>query len=146
MLLSEVLEHLGQPVLDVAYEAFAMTTIRELEDLRLEARELAIEAELAAGRHRSAMPEIEALLVEHPLHERLHRHRMVALYRCGRQSEALEAFRVLRDTLDSELGLEPGPELRQLELEILRQSPALAAPSRPDGLARIGAGASHRPF
>src|SRR4051812_9117598 len=104
----------GPPLADVAYEPFAMTTIRELEDLRLEARELAIEAELAAGRHRSAMPEIEALLTEHPLHERLHRHRMVALYRCGRQSEALEAFRVLRGTLVSELGLEPGPELRQL--------------------------------
>src|SRR4051812_3184904 len=101
----------GPPLADVAYEPFAMTTIRELEDLRLEASELAIEAELAAGRHRSVVPEIEALLVEHPFHERLHGHRMVALYRCGRQSEALEAFRVLRDTLVSELGLEPGPEL-----------------------------------
>src|SRR4051794_83613 len=146
MLLSEVLEHLGQPVLDVAYEAFAMTTIRELEDLRLEASELAIEAELSAGRHRSAVPEIEALLVEHPLHERLHGHRMVALYRCGRQSEALEAFRVLRDTLVSELGLEPGPELRQLELEILRQSPALAAPPSRDALVPFGARASDPPF
>ncbi|HEY6886821.1 MAG TPA: BTAD domain-containing putative transcriptional regulator [Solirubrobacter sp.] len=118
----------GSPLADLAYEPFAASAIRELEDLRLEATELAIEAELAAGRHRRVVPEIEVLLAQHPLHERLHGHRMLALYRCGRQSEALEAFRALRHTLISELGLEPGPELRQLELEILRQSPALAAP------------------
>ena len=118
----------GPPLADVAYEPFAAAVVRTLEDLRLDALELAIEADLAAGRHRDVVVEIEALVAAHPLRERLHAQRMVALYRCGRQSEALAAYRFARATLVSELGLEPGPELRRLEAEILMQSPALAAP------------------
>jgi DNA-binding SARP family transcriptional activator len=115
----------GPPFADVAYEPFAATAIRRLEDLRLDALELAIEADLGAGRHRAVVVEIEALVTEHPLRERLHGQRIVALYRSGRQSEALEAYRQARRTLVSQVGIEPGPELRRLEGEVLAQSPAL---------------------
>ena len=99
--------------------------IRRLEELRETAAELAIEADLAAGRHHEVVGEIEALLAENPLRERLHAQRMLALYRCGRQAEALEAYRHARRTLVEEIGVEPGPELRRLHDAILRQDPSL---------------------
>ena len=83
--------------------------IRRLEELRLNAAELAIDADLAAGRHQEVVPEIDALLAENPLRERLHAQRMLALYRCGRQGEALAAYRQARATLVEEIGIEPGP-------------------------------------
>jgi DNA-binding SARP family transcriptional activator len=119
----------GPPLADVAYEPFAAPVVRELDELRLDALELAIDGDLGAGRHRAVVAEIEALVAEHPLRERLHGQLMVALYRCGRQSEALEAFRTARRRLVSELGIEPSHELRHLETEILAQSPALEPPA-----------------
>ena len=103
----------GDPLADVADEPFADAEIRRLEELRLAAAELAIEADLAAGRHHELVGEIDALLAENPLRERLHAQRMLALYRCGRQAEALEAYRHARSTLVEEIGVEPSAELRR---------------------------------
>ena len=116
----------GEPLADIAAEPFAGAEIRRLEELRLTAAELAIDADLAAGRHQELLGEIDALLAENPLRERLYAQRMLALYRCGRQADALEAFREARATLVEEIGLEPGPALQRLQAAILRQDPALA--------------------
>jgi WD40 repeat protein len=115
----------GDPLADLADEPFAAAEIRRLEELRETAAELAIDADLAAGRHQEIVGEVDALLAENPLRERLHGQRMLALYRCGRQAEALEAYRHARRTLVEEIGVEPGPELRRLHDAILRQDPAL---------------------
>ena len=115
----------GPPLADVADEPFAAPQIRRLEELRLEATELAIDADLAVGRHAEVAAEIEGLIAEHPLRERLHGQRMLALYRCGRQAEALEAFRDARRVLVEQIGVEPGPELRRLHDAILRQDAGL---------------------
>ncbi len=124
----------GAPLADVADEPFAGPEIRRLEELRLNAAELAIDADLAAGRHQEVVPEIDALLAENPLRERLHAQRMLALYRCGRQGEALDAFRHARTTLVEEIGVEPAPELRRLHEAILRQDPALDVEPAPAAL------------
>ena len=126
----------GAPLADVAEEPFAGPEIRRLEELHLRAIELTIDAELAAGRHGEVIGTLEALLAEHPLHERFHAQRMLALYRAGRQSEALEAYRHARETLSEEIGIEPGAELRRLQEQILAQDPALAAPAPPEELPR----------
>ena len=115
----------GEPLADLADEPFAATEIPRLEGLRETAAELAIDADLAAGRHQEVLAEIEALLARNPMRERLHAQRMLALYRCGRQAEALEAYRHARRTLVDEIGVEPGPELKRLHEAILRQDPAL---------------------
>src|SRR5215204_5031161 len=94
----------GEPLADLADEPFASAEIRRLDELRLTAGELAIEADLAAGRHYEVVGEVDALLAENPLRERLHAQRMLALYRCGRQADALEAFRNARQTLVEEIG------------------------------------------
>jgi WD40 repeat protein/DNA-binding SARP family transcriptional activator len=117
----------GAPLADVAEEPFAPPEVRRLEELHLRAVELAIDAELAAGRHREVIPELEALISEHPTHERFHAQRMLALYRAGRQSDATEAYREASRTLVAEIGAGPGPELRELQEAILRQDPALDA-------------------
>ena len=117
----------GEPLADLADEPFASTEIPRLEGLRETAAELAIDADLAAGRHQEVIGEIDALLARRPLRERLHAQRMLALYRCGRQAEALESFQRARRILVDEIGIEPGPELRQLQEAILRQDPALDA-------------------
>jgi WD40 repeat protein/DNA-binding SARP family transcriptional activator len=115
----------GRPLADVADEPFAAAEIRRLEELRLRAAELAIEADLAAGRHQELVGEIDGLLADNPLRERLHAQRMRALYRCGRQAEALEAYRHARKTLVEEIGVEPSRELQRLHDAMLRQDPAL---------------------
>jgi WD40 repeat protein/DNA-binding SARP family transcriptional activator len=115
----------GDPLADLADEPFAAPEIRRLQELRLTAAELALNADLAAGRHREVIGEIEALLAENPLRERLHGLRMLALYRCERQAEALDAYRYARRTLVEQVGVEPGPELRRLHEEILRQDASL---------------------
>ncbi len=115
----------GEPLADVAHEPFAGPEIRRLEELRLTAAELAIDAELAAGHDQEIVAEVDALLAENPLRERLHAQRMLALYRSGRQAEALEAYREARRTLVDEVGIEPTPDLRELHDAILRQDPAL---------------------
>jgi DNA-binding SARP family transcriptional activator/WD40 repeat protein len=124
----------GTPLADVADEPFAAPEIRRLEELRLVAAELAIDADLAAGRHQEVSTEIDALLAENPLRERLHALRMLALYRCGRQGEALEAYRGARTTLVEEIGVEPAPELRRLHEAILRQDPSLDVEPAPAAL------------
>jgi WD40 repeat protein/DNA-binding SARP family transcriptional activator len=121
----------GAPLADVASEPFAGAEIRRLEELHLRAVELAIDAELAAGRHGDAIGRLEALIAEHPSHERFHAQRMLALYRAGRQSDAVEGYRAAHRTLGEQIGVEPGPELRRLQEQILAHDPALdATPAR----------------
>jgi WD40 repeat protein/DNA-binding SARP family transcriptional activator len=115
----------GPPLDDVAGEPFAPPEIRRLEELRLAAVELAIEQDLDSGRHREVVAELEALVAQAPLRERLHGLRMLALYRSGRQGDALEAYREARAALVEQIGVEPGPELRRLHKAILHQDPAL---------------------
>ena len=118
----------GPALDDVATEPFAGLEIRRLEELRLTAIEQAFEQDLAAGRHAEAIPEIQTLLAQEPLRERLHGLRMLALYRSGRQADALGAYRRARDELVTAIGVEPGPELRRLHEAILRQDPSLDLP------------------
>jgi DNA-binding SARP family transcriptional activator/class 3 adenylate cyclase len=115
----------GPPLAEFTYEPFAQTAIAGLDELRLSAIEERIDADLALGRHGELVAELEALAAEHPLRERLRGQLMLALYRAGRQAEALEVYRELRRTLVEELGIEPGPQLAQLEQAILRQEPSL---------------------
>jgi WD40 repeat protein/DNA-binding SARP family transcriptional activator/energy-coupling factor transporter ATP-binding protein EcfA2 len=119
----------GPPLDDVADEPFAAVEIRRLEALRLAALELAIDRDLEEGRHREVVAELEALVAAEPLRERLHAQRMLALYRCGRQADALAAYRQARAALVEAIGAEPGPELRRLHEAILRQDPSLALPA-----------------
>jgi WD40 repeat protein/DNA-binding SARP family transcriptional activator len=121
----------GAPLADVASEPFAGPEIRRLEELHLRAIELAIDAELAAGRHAEAIGRLEALLAEHPAHERFHAQRMLGLYRAGRQSEAVEGYRAAHRAL-AEIGAEPGPELARLQEQILAHDPALDARPAPE--------------
>ncbi len=118
----------GEALADVAGEPFAAAEIRRLEGLRLEAVERAIDDDLAAGRHAAVIGELEALVAAEPLRERLHAQRMLALYRSGRQSEALAAYREARAALVEQIGVEPGSELRRLHDAILAQDPTLDAP------------------
>jgi WD40 repeat protein/DNA-binding SARP family transcriptional activator/energy-coupling factor transporter ATP-binding protein EcfA2 len=120
----------GPPLADLANEPFAIAEGRRLEELRLVALELAIESDLEAGHHRELIGRLESLVAEHPLRERLHDLRMLALYRAGRQAEALEAYSTARAALVEQIGVEPGPELRRLQEAILRQDPALELPAR----------------
>ena len=120
----------GPPLADVAYEEFAQPEIARLEEQHAAAIEQRIDADLALGRHADVVAELEGLVSEHPLRERLRAQLMIALYRCGRQADALEVYNAGRETLRDELGVEPGPALRELQVAILRQDPALApAPS-----------------
>ncbi|MBV9604206.1 MAG: winged helix-turn-helix domain-containing protein, partial [Solirubrobacterales bacterium] len=118
------------PALDeFTYEPFAQAAIARLEELRVSAREDLIEAQLALGRHDEVVSDLEALIHEHPFRERPRAQLMLALYRCGRQAQALDAFRQARHALVEELGVEPGEALRELEQAILRQDPSLRAPA-----------------
>lgn len=116
----------GAALSDVATEPFASAEIRRLDELRLIAAERAIDGDLAAGRDHEALAALERLIAEHPLRERLHARRMLALYRSGRQVEALDAYRAARHRLVEEAGVEPGAELRELHDRVLRQDPALS--------------------
>lgn len=107
---------------------FASVEAARLEDLRLDATEELFEAELALGSHRLLVPEIMSFVARHPLRERARAQLITALYRSGRQSDALEAYAETRDALHEELGLDPGPDLQRLEAAILRHDPALAPP------------------
>src|SRR5919204_2211425 len=115
----------GPPLADVAYESFAQPEIARLEEERTAALERRIDADLALGRHADLVAELDALVALHPLRERLRGQRMLALYRCGRQAEALEAYREARRLLIDEVGVEPGAELRGLHEAILRQDASL---------------------
>lgn len=120
----------GPPLADLAYEEFAQAEIRRLEELQVAALELRFDAELALGADSALVPELERLVAQHPLRERLRAQLMLALYRAGRQSEALAAYQQLRLALVEELGIEPGRELRELQRAILRQDAALAPEAR----------------
>jgi DNA-binding SARP family transcriptional activator len=115
----------GAPLADFAYDAFAQTAIARLEEMRLATLEGRIEADLALGRHALLLGELEQLVWEHPLRERLQGQLMLALYRSGRQADALALYQRLRTRLNDEFGLEPTRALRELQLAILRQSPEL---------------------
>jgi hypothetical protein len=115
----------GPALADLAYEPFAQAAVGRLEELRLAALERRIDADLALGRHADLVAELEELVAQEPLRERLRAQLILALYRCGRQADALEVYQAARRTLAEELALEPSPALRELELAVLRQDPAL---------------------
>ena len=110
---------------DLADYAFTRPEAARLEELRLAALEARIDADLALGRHDALTGELEQLAADHPLRERLHGQLMLALYRCGRQAEALAAYRRARDLLAGELGIDPGEPLRRLHASVLAHDPAL---------------------
>ncbi len=121
----------GTPLADLCGNTLGERESARLEELRLAALEDRIDADLALGRHHELVPELEPLVPEHVFRERLRGQLMLALYRCGRQADALNTYQSGRRALVDELGIEPGPALQQLELRILRQDPALDAPGRP---------------
>jgi branched-chain amino acid transport system substrate-binding protein len=125
----------GSPLADVEYEPWAQTEIGRLEELRLEAIEDRIDADLQLGRHQTVVPKLEALVAEHPLRERLRGLLMLAYYRSARQADALDAYADARRRLVDELGIEPGPELQDLQRRILAQDPELGPVARPRPLA-----------
>jgi DNA-binding SARP family transcriptional activator/class 3 adenylate cyclase len=115
----------GPPLAELAFESFAQGEIRRLEELRLTALEERIEADFALGRHGEVVGELEALVAQHPLRERLRGQLMLGLYRAGRQAEALATYQAARHALVEDLGIEPSRPLQELEQAILRQDPAL---------------------
>jgi DNA-binding SARP family transcriptional activator len=114
----------GEPLAELSYEAFAQGEIARLAELRLALEEERVEAELALGRHGELVRDLEPLVRENPLRERLRGQLMLALYRSGRQAEALEVYRLGRKALVDTLGIEPSPLLRRLHASILRQEAA----------------------
>lgn len=118
----------GSAWADLLDRPLADGELHRLEELRLSALESRIDAELAMGRGPELVPELEQLASEHPLRERLLAALMLALYRAGRQASALDVFRAARDRLVDELGLEPGPELHELQRRILQHDPSLTEP------------------
>ena len=127
-LLREALSLWRGPALADLDEPFARTYGARLDEARLAAVELRIDADLAVGRHVELIGELETLVAEHPYHEGLRRRLMLALYRAGRQADALAVYRATRATMAEDLGIEPGPELRELEAAVLRHDPSLGAP------------------
>ena len=127
----------GRPLEEFAYERFAQSAVAELEEKRLGALEDRIDADLALGEQAALVAELESLVREHPLRERLHLQLMLALYRTGRQADALARYQAARRELIDQLGIEPSPALRELERSILTQDPALEPPPRPGAIGRI---------
>jgi DNA-binding SARP family transcriptional activator len=121
----------GQPLAELAYEPFAQRELARFDDLRVSALEELIEAKLALGAHAEVVGQLEALIAEHPYRERLRAQLMLALYRCDRQADALQAYQDARATLVEQLGIEPGERLRELERAILEQDPALQLVEEP---------------
>jgi DNA-binding SARP family transcriptional activator/streptogramin lyase len=120
----------GPALAGVVFESFARNELERLEEERVGATIDLIDSELALGQHEEVVPELETLVRRHPLRERLRAQLMLALYRCGRQADALAAYQDARRALVDELGLEPGRELQELERAILTHDPALEAPAR----------------
>ena len=118
----------GSPLADFTYEEWARSEIERIAELRLACLEERIEADLALGRHAELVGELEALTSAHPLRERLRGQLMLALYRAGRQAEALDAYQATRTLLVEELGLEPGAPVQELHRRILLQDPELDLP------------------
>ena len=130
----------GPALAEVAYEEFAQMEIRRLEELRLAALEARVDCELQIGEHGGLIGDLETLVAAHPARERLAAQLMLALYRCGRQGDALEVYSRARAYLSGELGLEPGPALQALQAKVLAQSPALQRVSDEPGSAAAAAG------
>ena len=128
----------GEPLAEFAYAGFAAAERAHLDELTLAAVEARAGADLVLGRHEELAGQLEALCREHPLRERLCELLMVSLYRSGRQSEALRTYTAIRDRLVNELGIDPGPALRELQARILAQDPSLAA-ARPPPAQAAGA-------
>ena len=126
----------GPALSDLAYESFARDEASRLEELRLVVQERRIDADLDAGRAADLVSELERLIADHPLRERLRGQLMLALYRSGRQADALAAYQAARSRLVEELGIEPGPELQELERAILRQDAALDVVREPPPVER----------
>src|SRR5262245_40691391 len=126
----------GPPLAEVAYEPFAQRAAEKLDELRLRALEDRIEAELEVGLDGELVPELELLVHEHPLRERPCSLLMLALYRAGRQAEALAVYQDARRRLVDEVGLEPGPALQELQRQILSHDPSLAGPRQRDRVHR----------
>ncbi len=118
----------GEPLSELRGEPFAEREISRLEELRLAALEDRIDADLALGRHHELVAELEPLVAEHAFRERLRGQLMLALYRCGRQADALNVFQSGRRALVEQLGIDPGPALVALELRVLRQDQSLDLP------------------
>jgi DNA-binding SARP family transcriptional activator len=143
-LLSEALSlWRGDPLAELAFEPFAQPEVRRLEELRLVAAEDWIDAELESGRHAEVVPRLESLVAQFPMRERLRGQLMLALYRAGRQADALAAYQGARRVLVEELGLDPGPQLQQLHAAILRQEaglhPTAAAASPEEHVEQVAA-------
>ena len=119
----------GPALAEFATEPFAQAEGARLEDLRLYALEGRLEAELALGGHGAAVGELEALVAQHPLRERLRSQHMLALYRSGRHAEALASYQAFRRKLSEELGIDPPASLRELERLMLQQDPSLELPA-----------------
>jgi DNA-binding SARP family transcriptional activator len=130
----------GPALAEVAYADFAQAEIQRLEELRLSALEARIEADLRLGRHDVVVGELDALVAEHPLRETLHARRMLALYRCGRQAEALEAYQAARRVLIGDIGIEPGAALQQLHEAILGHDDSLELREHSGGMAPAALG------
>jgi DNA-binding SARP family transcriptional activator/streptogramin lyase len=121
----------GDALADLRDEPFAQRASAQLEEARLAAQEDRLDADLASGRHAELVPELDALIARHPFDERLYRQLMLALYRAGRPADALAVYQRARKAFDEELGLQPGPELEELQHRVLNQDASLSAPSRP---------------
>ena len=138
-LLGEALDLWRGPALaDLAYEDFAQGEVARLEELRLATLEERIEADLALGRHSDLVPELETLVREHPARERVRGQLMLALYRSGRQADALASYRDARRAFADQLGLEPSKDLQALEQAILTQDPAIDGPPRQSRVVEAG--------
>ncbi len=118
----------GRPLADLAGLSWLEAQAERLDLLGLHVRRALFDARLAAGDHGAVVPDLEQMAADHPMDEQIHAQLMLALYRTGQQADALAAYRRLRRTLDEDLGIYPSLELRELELAILRQDPALDAP------------------
>jgi DNA-binding SARP family transcriptional activator/TolA-binding protein len=121
----------GEPLSDVDLPALTAQQIPRLTEMRMQAHELRIEADLALGRHAEVVMELPQLIAANPVRERLYALLMLALYRCGRRAEALGTYRAAHDVLVAEIGGDPGPELRAFHQQILHDDPAIAAPPTP---------------
>jgi len=120
----------GEPLADIEAGGLVSAERARLQEQQLSTLETRVDALLACGRHQETIGELEALTATHPLRERFWQQRLLALYRSGRQAEALRAYRELRSRLVEELGIEPSPQLRELEVRILRQDPSLLVGDR----------------
>ncbi len=135
----------GAPLEDVASELLAVRDVPRLAEMRLQAVEVRIDADLHRRRHGEVIAELRQLTAAHPMREHLHALLMLALYRDGRQAEALAAYQDARQVLIDELSTEPGPELRQLHQQVLSADPALTVPEARDPASSTRTGTRGQP-